>query len=294
MSKKYLAATVTALVLTFSGNAGANDMDAAMAAFDQRHYAAARPLLERLQDKRADEPQVLFRLAVSQFRTGDLAAAEGTLAELLDVAPDSADAHYLQGIIEITRLNEVSMFRKVGVARSAVAAWEQAVRLNPAHVPALYALFSFYANAPGFAGGDKDRAKELVTRIAQQRESYAELARAILALQQKQESQAISHFQRAVELEPEAAAPRFALAQHYMQVEDYPAAVQALKAFEAVPKQWDDPDQPTTLYFLGAAYKGAGDIAAARESLQAALSGEPNGRIRELAEKALKGLPDTT
>ncbi len=294
MNTKYLSVIVTALALNSASFAHANDMTTAMTEFDQRHYAAARPILERLQAERGDEPLVLFRLAVSKFRTDDLDSADDTLAELLAAAPDSADAYYLKGIVEITRLNEVSMFRKVNVAKAAVAAWEKAAELDPSHVPALYAMFSFYANAPGFAGGDKERAATLVKQIEAHSKSYAEMARAILALQDKEDVLAASHLQRAIELEPDAASPHFALAQHYMQLEDYPAAVAALKAFEAAPKQWDDPDQSTTLYFLGAAYKGAGDVEAARQSLLAALSSEPNKRIRDLAEKALKSLPDAT
>ena len=267
----------------------ANDYADALSEFDNRNYQVT---IEKLQGISGTDEQVerMLLLARAQFKDDQFDETEDTLNELLELEPDNAEALYLHGVNYMALLNEVSIFRKVGVAKSALKSWQKAAETDDSHVRSHFAVFSFYANAPGFAGGDLDKARGKLEKIESLSELHGELANGVLKAKDDKPEQAEIHYLRAVELIDDRSAPLFSLGQFYFQSENYEKAVQTFQAYQKRPKVWSDPDDATTLLMIANAYTKMGKDDLAKTSLSDALKSKPNRRIKELAEKALDDL----
>jgi tetratricopeptide (TPR) repeat protein len=279
------------LVLAFQpfSMATANDYADALSEFDNKNYQVT---IEKLQGMSGTDEQVerLLLLARAQFKNDQFDETEDTLNELLELEPNNAEALYLHGVNYMALLNEVSVFRKMGVAKSALKSWQKAAETDDNHVRSHFAVFSFYANAPGFAGGDLDKARGKLEKIESLSELHGELANGVLKAKDDKPEEAEKHYLRAVELIDDRSAPLYSLGQFYFQSENYEKAVETFQAYQKRPKVWSDPDEATTLLMIANAYTKMGKNDLAKITLSEALKNKPNRRIKELAEKALDDL----
>jgi len=267
--------------------AAANDLAEAIAFYQERDYISAADKLEKLA---TGNPDALFPLAVSQFRTSDYKAAEETLEELMKRHSDNPDAHYLSGMVKMGLLNEVSVFRKLGVAKSALGAWEKSVETDPTYLQGNYAVFSYLANAPGMAGGDMDRAVSMIPALMELNPVYGEMAKGMLASKNEQTVVALAHYEKAGQLAGDEATPWFSIAQFYIQNNQFEKALAALEEFESRNKVWYDPVDANILLSKGRALAGLGQKDAAKTALNAALKLATNDRTKDFVEEQLDKL----
>jgi len=284
---------VIALILLFGFQplsiVTANDYADALSEFDNKNYQVT---IEKLQGISGPDELVerMLLLARAQFKNDQFDKTEDTLNELLELDPNNAEAFYLQGVNYMALLDEVSIFRKMGVAKSALESWQKATEADDNHVRSHFAVFSFYANAPGFAGGDLKKARAKLEKIESLSELHGELANGVLNAKDDKPEQAEQHYLRAVELISDRSAPLFSLGQFYLQSENYEKAIQTFQAYQKLPKVWSDPDDATTLLMIANAYSKMGSDELARTSLAEAMNSKPSKRIKELTEKALDDL----
>lgn len=280
------------LILACTEAALADYVDDALApvliAADKRDYAGAISELRTLSREYSD-PRPPFHLARMQLRAGDLKAAQSTMARLIAEHPDFVDAHYLNGLIQLSLVGEVSVFRKLGKARAALEAWEHTAHLDPTHMDAHYAIFAWYASAPGIAGGDLEQARQLQAKLAEMDPGYGALASARLLARNEQFEKAEAEYRRAIDLLDSAAA-HFALTQFYLQTENWPQALKQVEVFAAKPKNWWDPDITAEYLARATAHAGLGNVERAMREAEAGLSLNPNKRIQKLLMDILQSL----
>ena len=110
-------------------------------------------------------------------------------SELLEKAvaqsPNNAEAHYLLGEAYGMQAQRANMFSKAGLAKKTQAEFERAVQLDPNMLDARMGLMQYYMMAPGFMGGDEDKAQQQVDEIRKRDASYGARAQAFLYTQQK-------------------------------------------------------------------------------------------------------------
>lgn len=275
------------ILLLSPGVALANDLADAITAFDKREYHEARDKFQLIAAERGD-PDVLFYLAVSQFRAHQIDAASGTLEKLFKVAPEHVNGHYLEGLLWMAKLNEVNVFRKVGVAKSALSSWQRVVSIEPENDMGLYAIFSFFFQAPGIAGGDKEEAAKVLSMLEQLESPYADMAKATIANDEEDFEMAEKLFISATKKISDRGGPYFALAQFYFQQERYEDSLEILDRYELTTQAWHDPDRAMTYFYRGNILTEFGKPDQARASYQKALSAKPNQRIRKLTNEALE------
>ena len=237
----------------------------------------------------SDTQLIRGSLALAQFRLDDLKAANNTLDHLLPEHPGFDDALYLKGLVDLSLISEVSIFKKISTAKSALDSWQRAVGANPKNLDAHYALFAFYANAPRIAGGDLKEAAILQARLADMDEGYGALAQGLLESQLGNLEFAEVKFVEASQLLNRAGG-YFALAQFYLQQERYINVISSIEAFVAADKRWFDPDPAVAHLFLARAHAGLGEKDEARAQLDLALEFTPNRRVRKLIDEALSDL----
>ncbi len=267
-----------------------DDFADAKSDFDNRDYQKAASKFETLYGKNSKDVDLLFYLARSQYKVASYQDARSTIDHLVDLDPGHKEAHYLAGIVYMALLGEVNIFRKMGMARSALRSWHTVVELDEEHVLGNYAIFSYYANAPGFAGGDMDKARQTLRKLESISPPYAELANGVMNSKLENFAEAEKHYLKATEMITDRASPFFAIAQFYFQNEEFEKSLAALERYQLAKKIWHDPGDAIAFYFLGGIHANLGNTDLAKENFNKALSSYPNKQIRRLIEDSLDDL----
>ena len=260
----------------------------ALDAVHARDFEAALSSLSDLPEaQRTRDTQ--FHLARVQYLTGDLAASLKTLEALQVSYGKDSEAFYLAGLVYLELVDKVNVFKKVGTAKKSLSSWQDAVAKNPQNLDARYAIFAYYASAPGIAGGDMDRAVNMVQEIDQQDKGYGAMAKGLLLSLQDDSAGAEAAYQEAAIL-MDRAGPYMSLAQLYMATENYEKALTAAAQFLEGEKRWWDPDITVAYLMRVRANERLGRLQAAKEEAKLALSMNPSKRVEKALKKELKQL----
>lgn len=112
------------------------------------------------------DPAARFEAGVQRYEAQDFAAAATLFEAATRAAPANDTYAYWLGKTYGRLAERASWVSALRYARRTREALERAVSLNPANPDALIALAKFYAEAPGFLGGDKAKAEGLRARAA--------------------------------------------------------------------------------------------------------------------------------
>jgi tetratricopeptide (TPR) repeat protein len=126
--------------------------------------------------------------------------------------PQNSQAFLWLGRVYGRQALEASMFTKLSWAGKCREAWENAVKLDGSNIDAHFDLLSYYLQAPGIAGGGRDKAEAALTAIDALHASYGELARGQIAASDKDLATAQRHFEAAVAADTSSIRARTALA----------------------------------------------------------------------------------
>jgi len=123
--------------------------------------AEARTMLLELYAKNSKDPEVNYFLSVISVKERDAEKALKYIEVSIDGDPASAKYFLMQGNAYGVKAQNEGMFKAMIDAGKVKSNYEKAVELKPDYIPARYALFQFLLMAPGIAGGDNEKAKEL-------------------------------------------------------------------------------------------------------------------------------------
>jgi tetratricopeptide (TPR) repeat protein len=275
-------------------------------------YAAAHP-------RDADAAYYLGRTLLGLRKTDE---AVDWLEKAAKLAPRRSDVYLSLARAYGRAAQEASLLRKPGLAKNAHAAWLKAVELDPENLDARDDLVTFYLVAPGFMGGSVDKAREQAGEIAKRDAARGAIARANIAMNQKDPAAAERIVQEALAKHPGDQRLRNSLGLLYQSQKRWDAAFEVYEAMVAAdPNDWNalyqigrtaalsgthlergaaalqrylahppEPDAPPLAnahYRLGMVYEKQGNKAAARAEYQAAIKLDPK---LDDAREALKKL----
>lgn len=132
--------------------------DQANTLFAQKKWTEAQTLLKNsiaAQPQDAEAHFLLGRALLNQDKAEEAVAALEKAAEL---APDHSEYFNRLGDAYGRSAQKAGVFAKLGWAKKCKAAYETAVALDPKNINARASLASYYAQAPGIAGGSMDKA----------------------------------------------------------------------------------------------------------------------------------------
>ena len=290
-----LKRSTTGLLLMFfllaaNGSWAASTLEDALADFQAGQYDQALERFRSLHKAAPKDPELTFYLARSLYRRLELKEAESLLLGSLERHPQHVESHYLLGSVQLSRVSEVNIFRKAGLAKSAVSAWEEAVRLNPDHAEALYGVTSFYFSAPGIAGGDPEKGEKNLAKLEQLSSPWAALTRASNKERAEDYAAAEQLFETAIEGIPHRAFPSLMLANLHLKQGQYEAALNTLEQYQQREKTWNDPGKEQTALLAGKIYQGLNKPEAAIKSFELVKQGIANETMKDQAEEALEEL----
>ena len=133
--------------------------------FEVKNYYGAERYFQNELNNNKENDQALFYLGRIALEKGDLDGAVDLFEKAIDLQPSMADYYAWKGIAYIQLLSKVDFMKQAIYAPKAQNSLEKAVELDPGHIEARIWLAGYYANAPSFAGGSREKAKEQFTRI---------------------------------------------------------------------------------------------------------------------------------
>ena len=128
---------------------------------------------------------------------GDANAAVAALEKAVAQSPNDAVAHYWLGSAYGTKAQQSSMFSAAMIAPKVKEQFEKAVALDPKYIDARMGLVEFYAVAPGFMGGDFDKAVAQAAELRKLDPLQAHRAYAVIYSAQKKPELAKKEYQTA-------------------------------------------------------------------------------------------------
>lgn len=276
------------LIFTMSANAAM--LDNALALFAKGDYATALDHFESLQANHPDDPDINFYYGRSLYLNRDLERAKDVLEQNIEKHPDHAESHYVLGSVLLTLVSEVNVFRKPGLAKRAVSAWERTVELNPNHHEALYGVVTFYLSAPGIAGGDVQKGKVQLKALESLNEPWADLTEASLYARKEEIEKAEKYFNDAIRGIPDRAFPTLMLANLYATAERFEQALATLEEYKNRTKTWNDPGAAQTALVAARIYEGLEQTEKAKQAYQTVISSVATNPEKERAKDALEKL----
>ncbi|HEX5793274.1 MAG TPA: tetratricopeptide repeat protein [Rheinheimera sp.] len=128
---------------------------------------AAQALLTPLVTKKTKDAQLLALLGQTEALLNNADKAEDLLEKAVKLDSNNADYQHWYATVSCNLAASASMFSALGYAKRCKKAYETALELAPDNPRSYIALGSFLAQAPGVAGGDKDKALQLAERLKQ-------------------------------------------------------------------------------------------------------------------------------
>jgi tetratricopeptide (TPR) repeat protein len=287
--------------------------------FEARKYPDARAVLLPHAERDARAAYYLGRI---EMGSDDAGKAAEWFERAVKLNPKSAVYHDWLGRAYGTQARGASIFRLPGLARKTKSAFETALALDPDNLDVRDDLVAYYTQAPGFVGGSKEKAREMLLEIKKRNAYRGSLAAASLCVGEKDIACAERELTGMVTTYPDSAAVYASLAAFYSNQKQFDKAFtvlderlrtkptevttlyqvgrtaslsgqnldrgeQALKTLLASPTPERGPSPASIHYRLGTIYEKKGATDLAREEYRAVLKLNPR---HQDAQKALAGL----
>ncbi len=134
----------------------------------------------------------------------------------IQLNPNNANYHLWLGRAYGSKAEQASALSAFSLARKTVASFEKSVKLDPSDWHARRDLAEYYVEAPAIVGGGKDKARKLADTTANDPATAAWI-RAIVAVQDKQTTEAETQFRTAITASGNAGSMWLELARFYRQ-----------------------------------------------------------------------------
>ena len=258
--------------------------------FEQGDYSSALQGFEKMSEQNPQLTELKFFHGRSLFRDGQLKAAQEVLEEFVSLQPDHSDGFFFFLSIRINRVNEVSIFKKVGLAKAGIAAWRKAAVLDPSNIEAHYGVVSFLFNAPSIVGGDPEQGVLELEVLRQLNPAYAQLVDAEIHFKAERYETAEEILDTASQQIPDRAFPTIIQANYLYQQGKYTQALQKVADYRQRKKAWNDPGSAQVGLMAGNIFAAVNDPNRARSEFTNALKQNPSKHLRQQIKAALKAL----
>ena len=206
------------LFFSLTVSARATSADSISTLVEQGHYKRAEAALRQQLQQNPNDAQANFLMSKVDIAFGrwDDAIAHAEKA----VAADNNSGNYHAQLEDAlgSKMSDPSagMFQKLSIARRMKQEADLALKLDPKNEDANEDLLEFYWEAPGMAGGGKDKARELADRVLKIDPMLGSYFQAHIAQREKHPDQAERLFKQALQANPNHYHSRMELASFYL------------------------------------------------------------------------------
>lgn len=274
---------VVLVAVLFAGVAGADERGDAIKAFESRQDRAALAQLEALAKATPGDAEVQDYLGRAWLRASQAEPAVAALTRAVELAPARSDYHRHLASALGQQIQQVGMFKKIGLSKRLKQHMDRAVELDPDSTEAREALMQFYAQAPGIAGGSMDKAREQAAAIVKLNPAEGPRLDAIMArFDKKPEVEVIAAWEKAVAAPGATLDTGLQYGYYLQQLERWGAA---FAQFDALAKA--NPASQVPLYQFGRTAVLSGQrLGEGEKALKAYLEAGPKGESDPTREAA--------
>lgn len=169
------------------------------------HYKQARALLEKLLLANANDADAMAQMAQVKLEFHQVEPAIQLAEKAVALNPNNDRAHSaLADCYGQKAEGDVGMFEGLKLLRAFKRENEAALAINPKNYNALHSWMEFYLGAPGIAGGSKSKANEFAEKITSIDTAKGNLAKAEIALHERQVDQVLPFAEKAIAANPKS------------------------------------------------------------------------------------------
>ncbi len=267
-----------AIVLVLPARAADSpELKSAIALFDAKRVPEAREQLAALVAREPKNVRALWYLGQSELKMQRREDAAATLAKAAELAPKDHRILADYGSASLLRATELGVsFRAIGFARRGRNALEQAVELAPDITGYREGLVQFYTRAPGFAGGDFDKAYVHIAEITKRDPARGTVIRANTLASEKRYDEALTVCEKFLADHPDNYLALYTLGRIASETgRELTRGEAALRRCLEITPKIQEPDHAGAHYRLGLIAEKNSRPADARREYQAALALEP-------------------
>lgn len=253
------------------------ELAAAISLYNAKRVPEAREQLAALVAKEPDNVRALWYLGRSELKMQRREEAAATLAKAAELAPRDHRILADYGSASLLRATELGVsFRALGYARRGRNALEQAVKLAPDVIGYREGLVQFYTRAPGFAGGDFDKAYAHIDEIAKRDPERGAVIRATTLASEKRYDEALAACEKFLLTAPDNYLALYTLGRIASETgRELVRGEAALRRCLELTPRIEEPDHAGAHYRLGMIAEKTARPADARREYEAALVLEP-------------------
>lgn len=252
-------------LLAVSSSVCADEVERARALTDEGWWDEAEALLLELLDSDESNPEIHNNLAeiyMNRLMRGedvDWGEMEGHAKKAVELDGTSASYYLTLGNVLGLEARHGSKLRAMGRAKNGRKAIEKVLELEPDNLDARDWLFQYYFQAPGFAGGDKGKARDQAREIARVDSVEGFLYWAFIYEFDEEDFEAAeAEFLKAFAADPRVAEPYFSYAYFLSRRGEHDKA-QATAA-ELLGREWIDDETRARVHVnLGYMHQGNGE-----------------------------------
>ena len=229
-------AAVAALTGGVSAQSGA--LASAIEAYEAGRTEVAAGLFKAMLDG-PDEAQSRLYLGWIHHAQEEWDEAEEHLERAVELEPQDAEINYALAITYLDHIQDVSFLKKRGQANKALTQLIATLYIDPGHVDARVSLAQYYLNAPGIAGGSKDKAREQIDAIVLLDPKRGHLFRAEVHEGDEEWDAAWAAFEQALTIAPTDPQVLYLAGIHQQGREEWRAATELFERGSAAPEDAD-------------------------------------------------------
>jgi len=266
------------------------DLQKGIEIFDKKNYYGAKKFFNEYLASNEESAEAYYYLGRIAMEEKDLEQATEYFDEAVDIEGGKSEYQTWKGIAYIQLLSTVDFMKQGLYAMRALNALETAVELDPNNVDARTWLAGYYAQAPVFAGGSKEKAIEqyeaAISIDPEFTTAYINYGIALLGFEDF--DLALNNFEKALELDPENYIVYLFIGKMSAESAEYATQGElSLKKFiDQAPENLQD-KKGEAWWYLGTIYMNEGNTENARLAYENAVNMDPD---KEEYQKSLKKL----
>ncbi len=137
----------------------------AKALFDSAQFEPAKAIFSRLLQQHPKNAALHYYMGSCLYAQRHYETAQDHLEKAITLCDTCAQYHFMYGNLLFGLARDGNKLKMVGRVHKARAEMERVIALDANHLPARHMLVQFYLQAPGFLGGDKQKAQQLAEEM---------------------------------------------------------------------------------------------------------------------------------
>lgn len=259
--------------------------------FNQADYQQAFEYFDEIESsaESSKDPKFQYYYGLSLYKTDQAKDALEAMENAVKLDPNNADYQFALTLIYLLRIDEVNMFRKMGMFGKLKHSMLEAADHEPFHLQGYVFYTGWLLYAPGMGGGDVEKGMVYLEKLQSLSEADWLRLEAGLASRDENYTRAEELYLKAIEMKP---SPRsvIGIARYYLDRKKYQQAISYANSFNQLSKRWSDPGTCDGHLLLAQAYYHLGDQAAFEKHSKKAIDMTENEAQKERFEDRLEEL----